>query len=156
MRLRVLDAAGAVLCSGHQPSGRVLEPALPPGAHTIELATVLHPDATGPWTLGLGGFGALRLTVDGTTVLTGEFPPETDDPAVIHVRPPQRTARIPLTAGRPVHVVARRALAPGTGRATVLTAVPPPPDPAGARAAAVAAARVADAAVVVVGTTDGG
>ncbi|MFE2283394.1 glycoside hydrolase family 3 C-terminal domain-containing protein [Streptomyces sp. NPDC059443] len=156
VRLRVLDAAGAVLCSGHQPSGRVLEPALPPGAHTIELATVLHPDATGPWTLGLGGFGALRLTVDGTTVLTGEFPPETDDPAVIHVRPPQRTARIPLTAGRPVHVVARRALAPGTGRATVLTAVPPPPDPAGARAAAVAAARVADAAVVVVGTTEGG
>ncbi|WP_330300766.1 glycoside hydrolase family 3 C-terminal domain-containing protein [Streptomyces sp. NBC_00503] len=156
VRLRVLDAAGAVLCSEHQPSGRVLEPALPPGAHTIELAAVLHPDATGPWTLGLGGFGALQLTVKGTTLLAGEFPPGTDDPAVIHVRPPQHTVRVPLTAGRPVHVVARRALAPGTGRATVLTAAPPVPDPAGALAAAVAAARLADAVVVVVGTTEGG
>ncbi|WP_371614465.1 glycoside hydrolase family 3 C-terminal domain-containing protein [Streptomyces sp. NBC_00454] len=156
VRLRVLDAAGAVLCSAHQPSGRVLEPALPPGAHTVELAAVLHPDATGPWTLGLGGFGALRLTVEGTTLLAGEFPPGTDDPAVIHVRPPQATVRVPLTAGRPVHVVARRELAPGTGRATVLTAAPPVPDPAGARAAAVAAARLADAVVVVVGTTEGG
>ncbi|MGW6710582.1 glycoside hydrolase family 3 C-terminal domain-containing protein [Streptomyces sp. NPDC054956] len=156
VRLRVLDAADGVLYSVHQPSGRVLEPELPPGARTVELAAVLHPDATGPWTLGLGGFGALRLTVDGTVLIDGEFPPGTDDPAVIHVRPPQHTARLPLTAGHPVHVVARRELAPGTGRATVLTVAPPVPDPAEALAAAVAAARAADAAVVVVGTTEGG
>lgn len=156
VRLRVLDAAGAVLYSAHQPSGRVLEPALPPGARTVELAAVLHPDTTGPWILGLGGFGALRLAVDGTTVLSGEFPPRTEDPAVIHVRPPQQTARVPLTAGRPVHVVAGRELAPGTGRATVLTAAPPVPDPAEALAAATAAARAADAVIVVVGTTEGG
>ncbi|AWZ17435.1 glycosyl hydrolase [Streptomyces sp. ICC1] len=155
VRLRVLDAAGAVLRSLHQPSGRVLEPELPPGAHTVELSAVLHPDTTGPWTLGLGGFGALRLTVDGTALVEGEFPPETDDPAVVHVRPPQHTARIPLTAGRPVRVVARRELAPGTGRATVLTAAAPAAGPAEALAAAVAAARAADAAVVVVGTTEG-
>ncbi|MCJ0875859.1 glycoside hydrolase family 3 C-terminal domain-containing protein [Streptomyces sp. AP-93] len=156
VRLRVLDADGAVLCSAHQPSGRVLEPELPPGAHTVELAAVLHPDTSGTWTLGLGGFGALRLSVEGTVVLDGEFPPETADPAVIHVRPPQHTARIPLTAGNPVHVVARRELAPGTGRATVLTAAPPLPGPAEALAAAVAAARAAAVAVVVVGTTEGG
>ncbi|MBT2449550.1 glycoside hydrolase family 3 C-terminal domain-containing protein [Streptomyces sp. ISL-43] len=156
VRLRVLDAADVVLYSAHQPSGRVLEPELPPGAHTIELDALLHPDATGPWTLGLGGFGALRLSAGTTALIDGEFPPETDDPAVIHVRPPQHTARIPLTAGRPVRVVARRELAPGTGRATVLTAAPPVPNPADALAAAVAAAGGADAAVVVVGTTEGG
>ncbi|MGW7193836.1 glycoside hydrolase family 3 protein, partial [Streptomyces sp. NPDC054838] len=104
VRLRVLDAAGAVLYSAHRPSGRVLEPELPPGARTVELAAVLHPDTTGPWTLGLGGFGALGLAVAGTPLLEGEFPPETDDPAVIHVRPPQRTVRVRLTAGRPVEV----------------------------------------------------
>ncbi|MET9853327.1 glycoside hydrolase family 3 C-terminal domain-containing protein [Streptomyces sp. NPDC006450] len=156
VRLRVLDADGAVLCSAHQPSGRVLEPELPPGAHTVELAAVLHPDTSGTWTLGLGGFGALRLSVDGTALLDGVFPPETADPAVIHVRPPQHTARIALTAGRPVRVVARRELASGTGRATVLTAAPPLPGRAEALAAAVSAARAADVAVVVVGTTEGG
>lgn len=155
VRLRVLDAAGRVLSTAHQPSGGVLEPELPPGAHTVELATVLHPDATGPWTLGLAGFGTLSLSVAGTPLLAGEFPPGTDDPAVVHVRPPQQTATVRLTAGRPVDVRARRRLAPGTGRATVLTAAPPAPDPAEALAAAVAAARAADVAVVCVGTIEG-
>ncbi|MEV7723240.1 glycoside hydrolase family 3 C-terminal domain-containing protein [Streptomyces sp. NPDC087917] len=156
VRLRVLDAAGAVLSSAPQPSGRVLEPELPPGALTVELSAVLHPDTTGPWTLGIGGFGALRLTVDGVVLLEGEFPPETDDPAVVHVRPPQHTARVHLTAGLPVRVVARRGLPPGAGRATVLTAAPPPPDPGRARVAALAAARESDAVVVVIGTDEGG
>ncbi|MER5812715.1 glycoside hydrolase family 3 C-terminal domain-containing protein [Streptomyces sp. NPDC002033] len=156
VRLRVLDADGAELATRAQPSGRVLEPELPPGAATVELTTLLHPDATGPWTLGLGGFGPLRLTVDAAPVLEGEFPPGTDDPAVIHVRPPLHTARVHLTAGRPVRVVARRGLAPGTGRATVLAAAPPAAGPTLASAAALEAARGADAVVVVVGTDEGG
>ncbi|MFF4318972.1 glycoside hydrolase family 3 C-terminal domain-containing protein [Streptomyces sp. NPDC001568] len=156
VRLRVLDAAGAVLHSQAQPSGRVLEPGLPPGAATVELEAVLHPDVTGPWTLGLGGFGQMTLHVDEVALIKGEFPPETDDPAVVHVRPPQHTARIRLEAGRPVRVVARRALAPGTGRATVLTAAPPEPDPVRARADALGAARAADAVVVCVGSGEGG
>ncbi|MEU8460942.1 glycoside hydrolase family 3 C-terminal domain-containing protein [Streptomyces sp. NPDC029003] len=156
VRLRVLDADGAELATRVQPSGRVPEPELPPGAATVELTTLLHPDASGPWTLGLGGFGPLRLTVDAAPVLEGEFPPGTDDPAVIHVRPPLHTGRVHLTAGRPVRVVARRGLAPGTGRATVLAAAPPAAGPAGASAAALEAARGADAVVVVVGTDEGG
>lgn len=51
--------------------------------------------------------------------------------------------------------MARRTLAPGTGRATVLTAAGPEPDPRRARADAVAAARAADVTVVVIGTTEG-
>ncbi|MFG2617487.1 glycoside hydrolase family 3 C-terminal domain-containing protein [Streptomyces sp. NPDC048507] len=156
VRLRVLDADGAELAARAQPCGRVLEPELPPGSATVELTALLHPDVTGPWTLALGGFGPLRLTVDGAAVLEGEFPPGTDDPAVIHVRPPLHTARVHLTAGRPVRVVARRGLAPGTGRATVLAAAPPPVGPARASAAALEAARGADAVVVVVGTDEGG
>ncbi|MFI5986055.1 glycoside hydrolase family 3 C-terminal domain-containing protein [Streptomyces sp. NPDC051555] len=155
VRLRVLDVRGAALYSLGLPSGRVLEPELPPGSDTVELAGVLRPSASGTWTLGLGGFGRMRLTVDGEVVLDGEFPAETDDPAVVHVRPPLRTVRVHLVEGREVRVCARRQLAPGTGRATVLAAAPPAPDPAEALAEAVAAARAADAAVVVVGTTEG-
>ncbi|MFE0822186.1 glycoside hydrolase family 3 C-terminal domain-containing protein [Streptomyces sp. NPDC058807] len=154
--LRVLDAEGRELCAEHRLSGRQLEPDLPPGARTVEIRAVLCPRRPGEWTFGVGGFGRMTLTVDGRTLLDGEFPGDTDDPAVVHVNPPLRTARAALTAGRPVHVVARRELVPGRGRAVVVAAAPPAPDPAVALEAAVRAARDADAAIVVVGTTEYG
>ncbi|WND39114.1 glycoside hydrolase family 3 C-terminal domain-containing protein [Streptomyces sp. BB1-1-1] len=154
--LRVLDAAGRELCSEHRLSGRQLEPDLPAGAHTVEIAAVLRPRRAGEWTFGVGGFGRMTLTVDGHLLLDGEFPGDTDDPAVVHVNPPVHTARTVLTAERPVHVVARRELVPGRGRATVVTAAPPEPDPATALEDAVRAARDADAVIVVVGTTEHG
>ncbi|MFE0802196.1 glycoside hydrolase family 3 C-terminal domain-containing protein [Streptomyces sp. NPDC058812] len=152
--LRVLDAAGRELHSEHRLSGRQLEPDLPPGAHTVEIAAVLRPRQAGEWTFGVGGFGRMTLTVDDRVLLDGEFPGDTDDPAVVHVNPPVHTARTVLTTGRPVQVVARRELVPGRGRATVVTAAPPEPDPAAALEDAVRAARDADAAIVVVGTTE--
>ncbi|MFF1273062.1 glycoside hydrolase family 3 C-terminal domain-containing protein [Streptomyces marokkonensis] len=152
--LRVLDAAGRELYAEHRLSGRQLEPDLPPGAHAVEIGAVLHPDRSGEWTFGVGGFGRMTLTVDDHTLLDGEFPGDTDDPAVIHVTPPVHTARTVLTAERPVHVRARRELVPGRGRATVVAAAPPEPDPATALEDAVRAARDADAAIVVVGTTE--
>ncbi|GGZ37859.1 beta-glucosidase family protein [Streptomyces poonensis] len=152
--LRVLDAAGRELYAEHRFSGRQLEPGLPPGAHTVEIGAVLHPHRPGEWAFGVGGFGRMTLTVDGRTLLAGEFPGDTDDPAVVHVNPPVHAARTVLTTERPVHVVARRELVPGRGRATVVTAAPPQPDPATALADAVRAARDADAAIVVVGTTE--
>ncbi|MEU3731502.1 glycoside hydrolase family 3 C-terminal domain-containing protein [Streptomyces sp. NPDC033538] len=152
--LRVLDAAGRELHAEHRLSGRQLEPDLPPGAHTVEIAAVLRPQRAGEWTFGVGGFGRMTLTVDGHLLLDGEFPGDTDDPAVVHVNPPLHTARTVLTTKRPVHVVARRELVPGRGRATVVTAAPPDPDPATALEDAVRAARDADAAIVVVGTTE--
>ncbi|WP_395570411.1 glycoside hydrolase family 3 C-terminal domain-containing protein [Streptomyces sp. BK79] len=152
--LRVLDAAGRELYAERRLSGRQLEPDLPPGAHTVEISAVLRPRRRGEWTFGVGGFGRMTLTVDGRTLLDGEFPGDTDDPAVVHVNPPLRTARTVLAGRRPVRVVARRELVPGRGRATVLAAAPPEPDPATALADAVRAARDADAAIVVVGTTE--
>ncbi|MEV0095860.1 glycoside hydrolase family 3 C-terminal domain-containing protein [Streptomyces sp. NPDC050738] len=153
--LRVLDAGGRELYGEHRESGRLLEPTLVPGAHTVEISALLRPDTGGEWTFGIGGFGTLRLTVDGHTLIDDDFPRLTDDPAVVHVAPPCHYGRTSLTRGHAVHVVARRELAPDTGRATLVTAAPPAPDPAAALAEAVAAARDADAVVVVVGTTEG-
>lgn len=156
VRLRVLDAAGRELYAEHRLSGRQLEPDLPAGAHTVEISAVLRPRRAGEWTFGVGGFGRMTLTVDDRTLLDGEFPADTDDPAVVHVTPPVHGARTVLTAARPVRVVARRELVPGLGRATVVAAAPPEPDPVTALKDAVRAARDADVAIVVVGTTEHG
>ncbi|WRZ94965.1 glycoside hydrolase family 3 C-terminal domain-containing protein [Streptomyces sp. NBC_01007] len=156
VRLRLLDAAGRELSSEHRCGGRQLEPQLERGAHTVEISALLLPETSGPWSLGAGGFGRMSIAVDEHVVLEGEFGTETDDPAVVHVNPPVHCVRVPLTAGRAVRVVVRRELAPGTGRATVVTAAPPRPDDAAALAHAARAARDADAAIVVVGTTEHG
>ncbi|MEU0785809.1 glycoside hydrolase family 3 C-terminal domain-containing protein [Streptomyces sp. NPDC006173] len=156
VRLRLLDAAGSELHSEHRLSGRQLEPPVLPGAHTVEITALLVPGTSGPWTIGVGGFGRMSVTVDERVVLEGEFARETDDPAVVHVNPPVHRVRVPLMAGRVVRVTARRELAPGTGRATVVTAAPPRPDDRAALAEAAVAARHADAVIVVVGTTEHG
>lgn len=154
--LRVLDAAGRELLAEHRHGGRQLEPPLAPEAHTVEISARLHPRVSGPWTLGIAGFGRLALHLDGRPLLDGVFDRDTDDPAIVHVTPPTHLATAELTAGTDPLLVARRELAPATGRALVVGAAPPAPDPADAFAQAVRAARAADAAVVVVGTTEHG
>ncbi|WP_255949974.1 glycoside hydrolase family 3 C-terminal domain-containing protein [Streptomyces odontomachi] len=154
IRLRVLDAADRAVFSEHRLSGRILEPHLAPGAHTVELSARCTPRQAGEWTFGVAGFGRMTLTVDGVPLVDGDFPRETDDPTQVHVRPPRQQARITLDAGRVVTVVARRELAADTGRATILSAAPPPSDDTADLAAAVDAARRADAAVLLVGTTE--
>ncbi|MEU3829406.1 glycoside hydrolase family 3 C-terminal domain-containing protein [Streptomyces sp. NPDC029080] len=150
--LRVLDADGDELYSAHRRGGRQLEPPVPPGAHTVEISARLHPRTSGTWRIGIAGFGRLSLHLDGRPLLDGEFPATTDDPAVLHVSPPTRAADAELSAGSTPLLVARRELAPGTGRATVVGARPPGPGTAAALDAASRAAREADVAVVVVGT----
>ncbi|MFD7894677.1 glycoside hydrolase family 3 C-terminal domain-containing protein [Streptomyces sp. NPDC059743] len=152
--VRLLDADGTELHAEHRLSGRIVEPARLPGAETVEIRALIRPDRDGDWTLAVGGWGPVTLSVAGRTVLNGTFPLDSDDPTRVHVAPPYRSVRVGLTAGTEVEVVARRGLAPGTGVATVLAAAPPPGDPVAELAAAVAAARDADAAVVVVGTTE--
>ncbi|MFF6998201.1 glycoside hydrolase family 3 C-terminal domain-containing protein [Streptomyces sp. NPDC008313] len=152
--LRVLDAEGRELAAEHRLTGRQMEPPVPPGAHAVEISALLTPGTGGEWTFGVGGFGRMTLRVDGRTVVDGTFPRQTDDPAVIHVNPPCRYGSVRLPGGRAVRVVARRELAPDTGRAVLVTAAPPAPDDAAAIAGAVDAARGRDAAVVFVGTTE--
>ncbi|MGW5763425.1 glycoside hydrolase family 3 C-terminal domain-containing protein [Streptomyces tendae] len=154
--LRMLDADGRELYAERRRGGRLLEPRLVPGAHTVEIGARLRPRTGGSWTLGVAGFGRMSLTLDGRTLLAGDFPPATDDPAVVHVNPPAQHARADLVAGRDTLLVARRELAPGTGRATVVVAAPPAPDVTASLTEAARAAGAADAAVVVVGTTEHG
>ncbi|MCX5387213.1 glycoside hydrolase family 3 C-terminal domain-containing protein [Streptomyces sp. NBC_00083] len=152
--LRVLDAGGRELHTELRSCARQLEPPVPAGAHTVEISARLHPSETGLWTLGIAGFGRMSLRLDGRDVLAGDFARETDDPALVHVTPPLHTAAVRLAAGSTPVLVARRELAPGSGRAMIVSAAPPVPDPAAAVAAAGRAARRADVAVVVVGTTE--
>ncbi|MEV6042423.1 glycoside hydrolase family 3 C-terminal domain-containing protein [Streptomyces xanthochromogenes] len=152
--LRVLDADGVELYAEHRFCARQLEPPMPPGAHTVEIRAQLHPRETGAWTLGIAGFGRMSLRLDGRELLADDFPRETDDPALIHVMPPVHTVTADLTAGTLPLLVARRELAPDTGRAVIVCASPPVPDTATALDAAVRAARSSDVAIVVVGTTE--
>ncbi|MFG2721219.1 glycoside hydrolase family 3 C-terminal domain-containing protein [Streptomyces sp. NPDC048416] len=152
--LCVLDAAGRALHTEHRDCARQLEPPLPPDTHTVEIRARLHPRESGVWTLGIAGFGPMSLRLDGELVLAGDFALDTDDPALVHVTPPLHSAAVPLTAGTAPLLVARRELAPGTGRAVVIGAAPPAPDETTALAAAGRAASGADVAIVVVGTTE--
>lgn len=152
--VRLLDAHGAELHAEHRLSGRIVEPARVAGAVTVEIRALVRPTQSGSWTLGVGGWGLMSLSVDGRTLLSGEYPLDSDDPTRVHVSPPYRCAEAELAEGVESEVVARRRLEPGTGVATLLAAAPPPGDAPTALAAAVAAARNADVAVVVVGTTE--
>ncbi|MFJ6071731.1 glycoside hydrolase family 3 C-terminal domain-containing protein [Streptomyces sp. NPDC093065] len=154
--LRMLDADGHELYAERRRGGRLLEPRLVPGAHTVEIGARLRPRTAGRWNLGVAGFGRMSLTLDGRTLLEGDFPPLTDDPAVVHVNPPAQYATADLAVGQDALLVARRELAPGTGRATVVVAAPPAPDDAASLSEAARAAGAADAAIVVVGTTEHG
>ncbi|MFL9655336.1 glycoside hydrolase family 3 C-terminal domain-containing protein [Streptomyces sp. PB17] len=154
--LRMLDADGHELYAERRRGGRLLEPRLVPGAHTVEIRARIGARTGGSWTLGVAGFGRMSLALDGRTLLEGDFPPPTDDPAVVHVNPPAQYARADLAADRDALLVARRELAPGTGRATVVVAAPPAPDVTASLSEAARAAGAADAAIVVVGTTEHG
>ncbi|MCX5127698.1 glycoside hydrolase family 3 C-terminal domain-containing protein [Streptomyces sp. NBC_00193] len=152
--LRLLDEAGHELYAEHRLSGRQLEPPVMPAARTVEISALLRPQATGEWTFGIAGFGRMSLALGERTVLDGEFPCTTDDPAVVHVNPPLHTVRATLETTEPVLLTARRELVPGAGRATIVAAAAPEPEAAAALAEAVRAARDADAVIVVVGTTE--
>ncbi|MFE9118374.1 glycoside hydrolase family 3 C-terminal domain-containing protein [Streptomyces sp. NPDC007172] len=152
--LRILDADGIELSAELRSCARQLEPALPPGAHTVEIRARLRPHETGAWTFGIAGFGRMSLRLDDRELLHGDFPRETDDPALIHVMPPVRTVTAELRAGTLPLLVARRELAPDTGRAVIVGAAPPVPDTDAALDAAARAARTSDVAIVVVGTSE--
>lgn len=69
--LRMLDADGRELYAERRRGGRLLEPRLVPGAHTVEIRARLCPRTGGSWSLGVAGFGRMSLTTDGRTLLEG-------------------------------------------------------------------------------------
>ncbi|WP_107060121.1 glycoside hydrolase family 3 C-terminal domain-containing protein [Streptomyces sp. NRRL F-5123] len=156
--VRYLAADGAELCAEHRLSGRVLEPGDAPDlartAASVEVSAHFTPTATGEWRLSVVGLGAVALRVDGEELIGTVVEPESDDPTYVHVAPSFRTAVRKAVAGEPLHLVATRELRPDQGLAVALAADAPQPAEDEAFAEAVACARGADAAVVVVGTTD--
>jgi beta-glucosidase len=152
--VRLLDEAGAELHAERRLSGRLLEPAAVPGARTVEIQALLRPESGGEWRVSIGGWGPVSLTADGRPLVDEVIEVDTDDPATIHLSPATRTGMLRVTEGADVHLVARRSLVPGTGRATLLAADPPRRRAVDELSAAVALAASADVAVVVVGTTE--
>ncbi|GII01808.1 glycoside hydrolase family 3 C-terminal domain-containing protein [Planobispora takensis] len=152
--VRLLDAAGEEVHAEHRLSGRLPEPGSVPAAVAVEIRALLRPGAGGPWELAFAGWGRVRLEAEGRVLLDEEVELDTDDPAVVHLTPPYRRARISTDEDREVEIVARRHFAPGTGVASILAADPVRQGAQDELAAAVELARTCDAAVVVVGTTE--
>ncbi|GIH02179.1 glycosyl hydrolase [Rhizocola hellebori] len=157
VRVRYLDSDGAQLHTERRLSGRILEPAdapLPPDTEFVEVDSVLRPACGGQWLIGIVGIGDVVVHADGKPVLEENIAQESDDPTYVHVAPSFRQVPVTLTEGVPVHLTARRRIAPGTGLAVALTADPPRLSEDDELAAAVRLARASDIAIVVVGTTD--
>ncbi|MGS2643181.1 glycoside hydrolase family 3 C-terminal domain-containing protein [Streptosporangium sp. LJ11] len=152
--VRLLDGTGAEIHAEHRLTGRILEPARIDAAATVEIRALLRPEVDGLWELAVAGWGHVRLEADGHVLVDEEVERDTDDPATVHLSPPYRRARFPVTAGRDVELVSRRRLDPGSGIASVLAADPPRRADEVELAAAVELAGTCDAVVVVVGSTE--
>ncbi|WP_410170045.1 glycoside hydrolase family 3 C-terminal domain-containing protein [Actinacidiphila bryophytorum] len=156
--VRYLAADGTEVCAEHRLSGRILEPGDAPElartAAAVEVSALVTVTVPGEWRFAVVGLGAVTLHADGEPLIDTHVAAESDDPTYVHVAPSFRTAVRKVAPGEPLHLVATRELAPEQGLAVALAADPPRPDEDQALAEAVACARGADAAVVVVGTTD--
>ena len=157
MRLRFLDARGEVLRSEHRTTGKLgwYWDDIPGRAATVEVTARLHAAADGVHACGVVGVGHFRLVAGGTVLVDEHLQPESDDIGATSLTPGRRSGRLPLGAGEEVELALRYRPDPAfpAARMTLGVEVPALPDDEELDRAA-ALARDADAAVVVVGTTD--
>ncbi|WP_051107941.1 beta-glucosidase family protein [Actinomadura atramentaria] len=153
VRVTIRDADGAVLRDEvRRATALVWLGDLPNGAATLELRTRLAPGGADP--LAVACVGAVTVDVDGTRVIDAELAPEGGDIASALLDPPAATAPAPAeTCEIKVVCTVRRTFIPGTFALTLGTA-PHTADPDALLAEAVETARGAEAAVVVVGTSE--
>jgi beta-glucosidase len=167
--VRFLDSDGAVLASERRRTGaftwmdHVADGVAIAAVAAVEVHTRLRAPAAGTYAVGCSGLGAFRLEVAGEPRLDVrlELPPHAD-PVEGMMRPPQASTEVVLDRGEEVDVVLHHELpTAGTGTsfepAAVTFALNVEPPHASAEAElerAVALAGEADAAVVVVGTTE--
>ncbi|MGW2176710.1 glycoside hydrolase family 3 protein [Streptomyces sp. NPDC001732] len=162
------DADGTVIGSAplHDGALQWLGDDLPEGVtrerlHSVEITGTLVPRDSGEHVFGTRGTGALTLTVAGETLYDGVHRVTgSADPGEAFFGNPLERGRITLAAGEPVQVSLRQVpdtLAedgPILGVSFSLCHLGPRRDPGELIAEAVEAARGADAAIVVVGTTE--
>ncbi|MFF9318968.1 glycoside hydrolase family 3 protein [Streptomyces sp. NPDC014735] len=168
LRAVCYDASGTVLAAAPLHDGTVqwIGDDLPRGVtretlHSVEITGTFVPRDSGEHVFGTRGTGAFRLTVAGETLydevhrVTGSA-----DPGEAFFGNPLERGRTVLTAGEPVEISLRQvpdtlgddAAIPGVSFS--FCHLGPRREPAELIAEAVEAARTADAAVVVVGTTE--
>ncbi|MGW0902261.1 beta-glucosidase [Streptomyces sp. NPDC002853] len=161
------DANGDVLGEGNLPSGQVqwIGEDLPDGVThaamaSIEVVGTFTPRESGEHSFGTRGLGAFTLRVGGEVVFDGteEMGPASDPFEAFFGTPVER-AKVGLTAGEPVevsllHPLDKQYKAPLPGVVFSFVHLGPRRDPDELIAEAVEAARGADAAVVVVATTE--
>ncbi|MFB7515269.1 glycoside hydrolase family 3 protein [Streptomyces sp. NPDC056144] len=164
---RCRDAEGTVLGEGTLPNGQVqwIGDDLPAGVTHEALASIevvgrFTPRETGEHAFGTRGLGAFRLSVGGETLFDGvqALGPETDPFEAFFGSPVER-AKVALTAGETVevsllHTLDKEFAAPLPAVMFSFVHLGPRRDPDELIAEAVEAARAADAAVVVVATTE--
>ncbi|MFB7723263.1 beta-glucosidase [Nocardia sp. NPDC056100] len=158
LSLRYLDG-DKILDTEHRTAGGLMLFGNPNAmaAKSFELRGKLRVDSAGEWRIGFAGVGALRLEIDGETVLTDTVMPDGTDPVEMLLNPPQRFVTRELAEGDELEVLVELAPVPAAGLPALgLTfAVGRPRRAADAEfAAAVELARTCEVAVVVVGTTE--
>ncbi|OEJ27011.1 glycosyl hydrolase [Streptomyces agglomeratus] len=161
------DAAGDVIGTRSLPGGQVqwIGNDLPDGVthetlHSVEVRGTFVPRESGEHAFGTRGLGAYTLTVAGEVLYDGVQPiSDASDPFEAFFGAPAERGRVRLTAGEPVevsltHPVDRRDDAPLPAVMFSFLHGAPRRDADELIAEAVDAARDADAAVVVVATTE--
>ncbi|MEU6842250.1 glycoside hydrolase family 3 C-terminal domain-containing protein [Streptomyces sp. NPDC046716] len=161
------DADGTVLGEGTLPNGQLqwLGDDLPAGVthealHSIEITGTFTPRESGDHAFGTRGLGAFTLTVDGTVLYDGvQAMGAESDPFEAVFGAPQERGRVTLTEGRPVevsllHPLDKSFALPLPAVLFSLVHLGPRRDADALIAEAVEAARDAEAAVVVVATTE--
>lgn len=158
LSLRYLDGENT-LDTEHRTAGGLMLFGNPNAmvAKSFELRGKLRVDSAGEWRIGFAGVGALRLELDGETVLTETVMPDGADPVEMLLNPPQRFVTRTLAEGDEVDVLIELApvLSAGLPAMGLTFAVGRPRRAADEEfAAAVELARNSEIAVVVVGTTE--
>jgi beta-glucosidase len=157
LRLRLLDEHGEVLRSERRASGRLRWSwdGLPRRVAAVEVAARLRAATAGVHGLGVVGVGHFRLVAGGAALVDQDLRPESDDVGAASLTPGRAAGRLPLRAGEEVDLAVRYRPDPAVPAARMTLGMEAPALPDDRELDhAVAVARGADAAVVVVGTSD--
>ena len=151
------DLSGEPVAKGHSESSRLLylgAPAAGVGASgwSLRATGAFTPEVDGAYSISLTQVGRAKIFFDGAVVLDGADAPVGGGEDFFGLANPELTARVELTAGKSVELTIEFAAGdlPLHGVHVGVDA----PRPADLMGRAVAAAAAADAAVLVVGTTD--
>jgi beta-glucosidase len=159
VRVRFRDASGDPVLEEHRDSGNLtwLGDSVLERTATIEVRSRFTAPADGTYSFGFSGIGEFTFILDGEQLKDGLFMPEGTDPFMAFLAPPSCTFPRTLRAGESVDLtlVHRPDTQAGpTMVAFTLGVEEPFGDPADELQRAVRTASEADAAIVVVGTTD--